>query len=264
MKAQSRILGGRPLSVPVVIHVPHAGHVIPIEYLSDYSITQEELCREIVSLTDWHTDEIATPLINHGANGVYFPFSRFLLDVERYDDDAKEPMARKGMGALYTHGTNKQLIRPQLGFERAQQIMVNLYYPHHNLISELVAESLARFNRCLIVDLHSYPSCPLAYEDNHLAERPDICIGTIDQVNSNSNMVNMIGQCCLDLGFSVALNTPFSGAYIPANYLGDPRVQCAMIEIKRSTYMDEKTTEKHEGFHEVAKMVFNIGSNFGG
>lgn len=52
-----------------------------------------------------------------------------------------------------------------------------------------------------------------------------------------------------DLGWSVAVDRPFSGAIVPlAHYQRDPRVASVMVEVNRRLYMDELTGRRLPGF----------------
>ena len=56
-------------------------------------------------MTDAFTDDLfaLTPL---EAARVVFPVSRLVCDVQRFPHDADEPMALRGMGAVYVKTTN--------------------------------------------------------------------------------------------------------------------------------------------------------------
>jgi N-formylglutamate deformylase len=64
-------------------------------------MTREELEHELLVMTHRYTDELfAGPL--GLATRVAFPVSRLVVDPERFVDDDREPMARKGVGVVYT------------------------------------------------------------------------------------------------------------------------------------------------------------------
>ena len=60
------------------------------------------------------------------------------------------------------------------------------------------------------------------------------------------------------LGFTTAVDTPFSGALVPAkHYRADKRVTAVMIEVRRDLYMDEATGNRNQNFAEVAQKLRN-------
>src|SRR5689334_6927557 len=89
---------------PAVIHIPHSSLNVPDDVRQTFALGDPELQRELLRLTDLYTDQLFSldPLI---AIPVVFGVSRFVVDPERFPDDAREPMAARGMGAVYTATT---------------------------------------------------------------------------------------------------------------------------------------------------------------
>ena len=97
----------------VLLHVPHAGTLVPAWVRAHLLLDDAELAAEIAALTDHHTDALALAAADRAAVRpwvVVNPVSRFVVDVERFPD-AREEMAAVGMGAVYTHGTRGQRLR---------------------------------------------------------------------------------------------------------------------------------------------------------
>ena len=86
---------------PIVLHIPHASKEIPVGVRSTFLPCDEKIERELLLLTDAWTDEIVAR-IALDVTRVIFPVSRLVVDPERFSDDADEPMAARGMGAVYT------------------------------------------------------------------------------------------------------------------------------------------------------------------
>ena len=114
---------------------------------------------------------------------------------------------------------------------------------------------------CLIVDAHSYPLLPLPYELDEepaslpLRKRPAICLGT-DAYHTPPEL-RAAALEAFSGGFdSVVCDEPFSGALVPAAFLGcEPRVHSIMVEVRRDLYMDERTGAKLACFNEVAGRI---------
>ena len=114
---------------------------------------------------------------------------------------------------------------------------------------------LSDFNKCLIVDVHSYPTKPLPYELNPNAYRPDICIGT-DDYHTPKYLIEFAKEYFSKENFTLAFNTPFSGTFVPIKYYQkDERISSIMIEIKRSLYMNEATSEKIQSFSRISNLI---------
>ena len=122
------------------------------------------------------------------------------------------------------------------------------YRPHHECLEHAVAEELAATGEALILDCHSFPSAPLPYEVDKARRRPEICIGT-DAYHTPKELRETTVRLFEDMGFEVALDTPFAGSIVPLRwYESDPRVCSIMIEIRRDLYMDENNGERLRGF----------------
>ncbi len=216
---------------PLLLHIPHASRTIPDEYKNDYMV---DLSDELYHLTDWYTDE----LFDFDTSKVVFPISRLVCDVERFRDDRREKMFRCGMGTCYTHGYKGTLIR-SLSEKRKEAILKRWYDPHHDLLKAETNRILDKFGVCFIVDCHSFSATPLPYETNKTDNRPDICIGT-DHFHTPKPMAERLVMFFLQRGYSVEVNTPFSGTMVPLSYYHtNTNVISVMIEVNRGLYLDD-------------------------
>jgi N-formylglutamate amidohydrolase len=205
-------------------------------------------------MTDRYTDELfALPL--DAATTVAFPVSRLVVDPERFADDADEPMSRKGMGVIYEQtAAGEPLRRPPTPDER-RRLLARFYEPHHAALTDAVHAALDAHGACLLVDGHSFPACPLPYEDDQSPARPDICIGT-DATHTPRWLRDVAVRRFEELGWTVAVDRPFAGALVPMRfYRRDLRVRAVMVEVNRGLYMDEQTGAKLAGFEAVVKRI---------
>ena len=125
------------------------------------------------------------------------------------------------------------------------------YRPHHQLLNRTVREAIESTGRCPVLDGHSFPSYALPYERDKSLARPEICIGT-DDFHTPAELTDTAADLFRSAGFSVAVNSPFAGAMVPAEfYRFDKRVLALMIEVRRDLYMDEGTAEKLPGFKKI-------------
>lgn len=247
------------LSLPVILHIPHSSTSIPEPYGQDYVLSPAELEREKLRLTDMYTDELyQLP----GAQRAVFPVSRFLVDAERFDDDALESMAARGMGALYTVTTDLKPLRHMPSPGRRKELMDRYYYPHHEGLNAWADRVLAEQGRGLLVDCHSYPSRVLPYEmETTHRPRPQIGIGT-DAFHTPPELAKAVVSGFEKRGYEVGLDSPFSGTLTPGRHFGKSRnIHAFMIEVRKDLYMDELTGEKLEGFAQVRDDITQILEN---
>lgn len=240
---------------PVVVHVPHASVVIPEDLRASFRLSPSELARELLAMTDLHTDEIFA-LPDDEARSVVFPFSRLVVDPERFADDAAEPMAAKGLGVFYTRTSDGRVLRihgARSNGERAR--LWALYHAHHAAFATAVSCALEDHGKCLVVDAHSFPSRPLPYEDDPRRDRPEICIGT-DPTHTPTLLRETAVDAFEGEGFTVAVDRPFTGAIVPREHYGrEPRVMSVMIEVNRALYMNENSGARLETFYYVRAKI---------
>ena len=230
--------------LPVVLHIPHASRSIPAEFLPELLLDSADLETELRLMTDAYTEEAASG--DWAEFVVKAPVSRLVVDVERFRGDASEPMSQVGMGSVYTRSHDGRPLRA-LDPEKREAMLRLFYDPHHAKFAWAVNEMLQRFPRCLIIDVHSFPSKPLPYEPAQTPERPDICIGT-DDYHTPLHMAADALRFFAEKGWTVKKNAPFAGSIVPLPHYGkEPRVASVMVEINRSLVMDESTGARKEG-----------------
>jgi N-formylglutamate amidohydrolase len=206
-------------------------------------------------MTDHHTASL------FGGNpdlDVIFPVSRLLVDVERFEDDAHEPMAARGMGVFYTHTHDRKPLRRGLSDNEREELLATYYRPHHLLLQQRVDEALSSTGRALVIDCHSFPSQRLPYEIGGDGPRAEICIGT-DSFHTPTDLRDAAVKGFADAGFSVTVDTPFAGALTPLKHYGkDHRVKAIMVEVRRDLYMDEHNGARSERFEEIRADVKRV------
>ncbi len=234
-----------------ILHIPHSSVAIPHEYLFDFIISEQDIQRELLKMTDLYTDELFC-----GQTKIVFPISRLVCDVERFLNPEEEVMSRFGMWICYQNGSD--LIPIKRLCESSVQHVISAYYkPHHAQLTAMVEQQLCEKGKCLIVDCHSFPSKALPYEDAGKL-RPDVCIGT-DAFHSPNRVTQSLLMAVKAHGLHAACDTLFSGTMVPSRYYGrDPRVSSIMIEVNRSLYMDEVTGDKLPRFESVKAMLTDI------
>ena len=231
----------------VVVHVPHASVDIPVEYGKSILLSKAYLWREMRRMTDAFCDELY--------DAPEFPVrviakhSRLVCDVERFRDDKLEPRARNGQGLMYTRTVFGKRIR--LNDSRLREkILLEVYDPHHERLTAAVDTALDRYGKCLIIDGHSFPSSTVV-KPLGIFSRPDFDIGT-DLYHTPDGLRKKLCDKVMELGYSVKVNTPFSGAITPMkHYQKDKRVVSVMFEANRRLYMNSSDMTKSAGFEKT-------------
>jgi len=242
----------------LIFHIPHSSKVIPQEYISVFDLEDHQLKNELIFMTDAYTDELFGNHAIESDSVIIFPISRLIVDPERFLDDSYEAMASIGMGVIYTKTSDGKMLRKAPSKSERKSLINKYYKPHHELLTNAVKKELTEHGRALILDCHSFPSKPLPYEFDKKSDRPDICIGT-DEFHTPASLCKAAEVGFLKQGFKCAINRPFSGSLVPSKFhQNNKNVYSIMIEINRSLYMNEETTEKNQNFKDCQNGLGNI------
>ena len=228
---------------PVILHAPHGSRFIPEELKGTYLVSASAMEAEKDLMTDHFTNDLVKSIQN--ATSLVNGLSRFVVDVERFPDE-REEMRAVGMGAFYTHGSQKQLIRD--AEHNTNPALREFFDTYSDALTELVQRTVDVHGRAVIIDVHSYPTEPLPYELHSEEGRPQLDIGA-DAAHTSAVLVGEVVKAFGNLG--TGINESFHGTYVPLRFYEakDSRVQSVMLEIRRDTYMDEKSIELFpEGF----------------
>jgi len=235
----------------LILHIPHAANSIPDK--TGYVVSDTELQKEILLLTDWYTDDLFSFV---DGISIVAGFNRVFCDVERFADDDKEVMSDVGMSVAYTKCDDGSELR-NVSDDVKADILNRYYYPHHKRLSEAVSKQLSNRGVALIVDCHSFSNTPFKRDLNQHVPRPDICIG-IDSFHTPSGLTEFSLSFFKGHGFSVGVNQPYSGTIVPMDcYQEDNRVSSIMIEINRDLYLVPGTNEKNSSYDKIKLIIQN-------
>ena len=240
---------------PVVIHVPHSSRLIPHGIRADLMLTDQELAAELDEATDTATDEIALAALVHvrvRPTIVINQLSRLVMDPERFPDgDLAEAFGR---GAVYTRTCSGAPMRAE-AYPRRAELIEAYFRPYADAVTAAVADRLNVCGRAVVIDLHSYPEKPSAFEDSSVA-RPPLCIGT-DPRHTPGWLIAAARGAFASLG-EIAENTPYSGTYVPLRHYGiDDRVSSVTIELRRDTYLTDPAAPHPE---RIAQLGCNLAA----
>ena len=162
----------------VVVHVPHAGLVLPAELqlptVADLDDEVHLMADLGVNLVADALDAAITAAGETAPNRITNTVSRLVMDPERFDGPDEE-MNDVGMGVVYTHTHDgRPLYDPPLTPAETERRKHDYYQPYSRAFADLVDDVLAQHDRCLIIDLHSYATEPLAFERHQADRRPPV------------------------------------------------------------------------------------------
>ena len=232
----------------MILHIPHSStDIIP-------GIKKNITENDIKMMTDWYTDELFT---HQNSERVVFEYSRLYCDVERFRDDKKESMSEFGHGVCYTKGANGNTISVQ-NKDLCNKIKKEYYDVHHFNLTSKVSEALALVPKVVVVDCHSFNQNKLVHENE--GDRPDFCIGFNKETELTTSLIEYIES----IGYTVGINSPFSGSIVPLKYKESDKLECVMIEVNRGLYINSmfEKSSNYEVIEIVIKDLLNIVSNY--
>lgn len=215
---------------PVILHVPHGSRHLPTRCRPEFVVSPSGLKREITASTDQWVSQLANAVgeLNEQVLIASATLSRLYFDAERFPvDDQTETFGR---GVVYTTTSTGRPLRGPLTDDRVEEYRreQDLYTTS---MEHLVRRSLERFDRALIIDLHSYPARPQFFE-NPDRRRPEICIGT--DPSHTPQTLAQLASLRLGDAFEIGVNEPYDGTYVPGSLFGtERRVQSIMVEVRR-------------------------------
>lgn len=210
----------------MILHIPHAStRMIDGIIVKDFK-------ENINLLTDWYADELFS---YNGSPKVIAEFSRLVTDVERFVND---PMEKFGKGYIYSTNIND---RPIIREIRVMERCKGIYNAHHLVFSTVVSGYIPYFPVAMIVDCHTFNNDPLPWEEK--SERPDFCIG-FNEGSGVDTLVTIIKSILNKEGYSVGINTPYSGAIVPKGFEDNKNICSIMIEVNKRLYLNTNTFKK--------------------
>lgn len=231
----------------ILLNIPHSNTIIPNKV---GIINDEELNETINVLTDWHTDELFS-FVNERVKSFIFPYSRCWCDVERYKLDIDEPMSKKGMGVIYTHGVNGVKFKDiDLVESLDKEFILECYDKHHNdIINNIV-------DKTLILDCHSF--LPKKFKNDGLEsdvnEFPHFCLGYNKDDENSYNTLLLIKEFLENKGFSVGINNPYVGSL---TYPINKNLDSIMIEVNKELYLDDYNIKRCD-FYKTKYTIVSI------
>ena len=223
-------------SSPLLLSIPHCGTHIPPELAA--RMTPAALR---VPDTDWHLPLLYDFAGELGASVLAATHSRYVIDLNRPEDDANLYPGQDTTGlvprdtfakeALYTAG--KEADEAEICARKAQY-----WRPYHAQLAGELARIKAQHGYALLWDAHSIASQVPRFFPGRLT---DLNLGTAGGTSCGPGLGEaLLGIAQQEKRYSAVLNGRFKGGYITRSY-GDPakQVHAVQLELSWAAYMDE-------------------------
>ncbi|AXM96967.1 N-formylglutamate deformylase [Pseudomonas plecoglossicida] len=221
--------------LPLLISMPHAG-------LKLTPAVRDGLVEAAQSLpdTDWHIPRLYDFAQELGASVVAAEYSRFVIDLNRPEDD--QPLYVGATTGLFpaTLFEGEPLFKEgkaPSAQERATYLE-QIWRPYHDTLRNELQRLREQFGYALLWDAHSIRGCIPHLFDGKL---PDFNLGTFNGASCDPRLADRLkGVCAKATPFSHVLNGRFKGGHITRHY-GNPQnhIHAVQLELAQCTYMDE-------------------------
>ena len=160
----------------VLFHLPHDSSRVPAWCRSQCVLCHSDFKKELILMRDYKTKALFS--FDKHQKRLCARVSRLVVDVERFSSDEQEIMSKVGMGVIYTKTSTQNALRRKISQKERKALLKSYYFTHHKAFYLAVKKLLAKHNKCLIIDCHSFNSFSQDYKLFKDAYRPQICLGS--------------------------------------------------------------------------------------
>jgi formiminoglutamase len=222
--------------VPLLISIPHAG--TQLTPAVDAGLV--DMARSLPD-TDWHIPRLYDFAIELGASVLSGNYSRFVIDLNRPEDDT--PLYAGATTGLYPDtlfGGEPLFLEDKVpSVQERARYLDEVWRPYHQTLAAELERLRQTFGYALLFDAHSIRSHIPRLFDGKL---PDFNVGTFNGASCAPEMAERLkAMCARAKGYTHILNGRFKGGYITRHY-GNPanHVHAVQLELAQSTYMEEQ------------------------
>lgn len=246
--APFRLLAPTAPEVPIVVEIPHAGTRLPDEVHAATLADRSDVLRD----ADAWVDALWTDAPRHGAHALVAALSRYVVDLNRDDDDVD---ARSVDGARRPDGQPRGVVwretgdgRPVLAGPLPRDVfagrIARYYTPYHATLASTLRALRARHGRALLIAAHSMPSSSRLGGG---ARRAAVVPGTRGRSTADEALIDAVESHFAAAGLSVRHDEPYRGGATTARW-GRPWAgfHAIQIEVNRALYMDEHAMRLRE------------------
>ena len=256
---------------PVVVASPHSGRIYDADFMASTVLDAARIRSSEDAYVDVLLDRI--PILGVPVLSAQMP--RAFLDLNRAPEEldpaviddvprgAMNPRVASGLGVIpRVVAQGRAIYSGKISHAEAQHRIDTFWRPYHRQLDVLMSNARDRFGQAILLDFHSMPH--EAIEGTVVSGAPaQIVLGDRFGSSANAVLVDILEETLTDLGFRVARNAPFAGAYITQAY-GHPERgwHAIQIEIDRSLYLDEGSIRPNTQFDVLQNTITEAVSRF--
>ncbi len=258
---------------PVVVEIPHASVHIPKGLQSELQYSERDLRAD----SDAYVDELFTNVYQLGASVLIAEDSRYIVDLNRTEDDidalsvpsvardrcahgSAVPCDHAPRGVIWRENSKGiRVLTAPLTLQQYQHRMDQYYLPYHRSLQQRLQLLQEQFGYVLLLCAHSMPSFGRG-PDGGRVRRADVVPGTRGQSTAHPGLIALVDQHFRNAGLSVRHDDPYRGGATTIRW-GRPvdGFHAVQIELSRSLYMDEFTAQRRvQGLKTLAAVCHSL------
>ena len=247
----ARTGAGAVRETPLIVEIPHAGVFVPPPFMPELLASARAVGRD----ADLYVDDLYEETHLDGASLLVARTSRYVVDLNRAEDDVDSQSAVSGQGPSSPRGViwrittegDRALTAP-LRQEALELRLSEVYRPYHAALRALIARKLATFGHAVILAAHSMPSVARSAHSDVGQVRADVVPGSRGRTSAAAKYIDLVDSHARKRGWSVAHDEPYKGGFTTQHY-GRPRdnVHVVQVELARRLYMNEATYRRTPG-----------------
>ena len=252
----------------VIFASPHSGRDYTQAFL-DQVVLDETVIR---SSEDAYVDQLFAFAPSFGAPFLRALAPRAFVDLNRGPDELdpaliaglqrkpQNPRIVSGLGVVpRVVAQGRHIYSGKIGLDEAHARIANYWRPYHDQLQTLMDESNRAYAESILIDCHSMPHEALSSMAHQNTTLPDIVLGDRFGSSAAPAIMDQVEQAFRNVGFRVARNTPFAGAYIVQQYGHPDRGQHAIqVEVDRRIYMNEQTFARNADFDDIKAAMTSV------
>lgn len=244
-------------AAPLIYDSPHSGTLYP----DDFAHAVERLL--LVGGEDRFVDDLVVDAPRHGIALLRALFARTYIDPNRdptdldpllLPDDWPEAVearlhSGRGIGLIFRLiGEDRPIYDRRLGGAEIRHRIASYWEPYHQALQARIDALHETYGAVWHVDWHSMQPVGNALSPDPGERRADFVLGDRFGQSCAPGFTACVADLLGDLGYTVAVNRPYAGAYIVERQ-GRPAEgrHSLQIEINRGLYMDAGTLEASPG-----------------
>lgn len=226
-------------NAPLLISLPHDGSQIPDELMARMTPSAQR-----APDTDWHVSRLYDFARDLGASMLVPECSRYVIDLNRGEDDASLYPGQNTTGLCPVVQFNGEPIYLPDQQPNAAEVSARIdryWRPYHAALNDELARLHATHGRATLWEAHSIKGDDLPFLfDGRL---PDLNLGTANGASCSAPLQTRIEKVLgAQTNFDWVVNGRFKGGHITRHY-GDPGngIDAVQLEISQRCYMNEAT-----------------------